>query len=606
MKNELAGKKLYAELDGQKFWVQSGLLEWQMALLCFGVCKHGEHKLHFWRRFVECVWPDPVFVWDEWSDLFFGAVCGASKTVERVTGKSFDFGARKWWQCVIFTGAASTGKSARAAMWILGNWLCAQEHTACILTSTSVEMLSRRIWNDILEWIAKANVKFPLRSIPSDLELRWNDSDRKHAIFGVAVKSGGNPQEAVDRIKGVHAPRTFAVIDEMTAVAPAIVSAFRNIRVGTKESQMIGLGNAISKTDPHGERSEPLDGWNGVGVEDKFWLTQYGCCVHFDVYDSPAMADPARYHFYPNKETIEQEASEKGGLNSPEAWSTLRGFWPPSGLSTTVMDEALLDQFNCRSEAVWKGLWEVGAAGDPAFEGGDVRVFYPFRWGAFSNGVIGVELLEPKFVEVDMTQDKRWIHYQISDGYENLCKEFKVNGESRPIPPEHFIMDVTGEGGGLFAILSGRWSDRIQSVEFGGAAEKAQIEPSRPVTYYEKYGNKVTMLYYVFRRFVEGGQIRGLKHSRTIKELCSRDKKMVGGKTQLLKKAECKKLLGSSPDYADGAVLISEFLRRKGVVAAGSTGGGTLIDFSAWNAMIEKRNRSDERGYTDESSNYAA
>jgi hypothetical protein len=167
-------------------------------------------------------------------------------------------------------------------------------------------------------------------------------------------------------------------------------------------------------------------------------------------------------------------------------------------------------------------------------------------------------------------------------------------------------MDVTGEGGGLFSIMSGRWSPKIQPVEFGGAAEKVQISPDRPTTWHELYGNRVTMLYYAFRRFVEGGQIRGLRHTATIKELTSREKKMRAGKTVVLPKSECKAILGKSPDFADAAVIIAEFLRRKGVAPAGSTGGGGTLDFKKWNEMVAKMNPTDQYNYRDEGAAYAS
>lgn len=574
--------------------------DWHLYLCMFGTTT-GETKLTWFKRLVAELWPDPVFIWDEWSDLYFGALCGAKDTVERAGLKQFtpEF---EWNRNVIYTGASSTGKSARAAMWALCFWLCAQSHTCVILTSTSVDMLTRRIWSDIQTWISNSVHELPLRSIPSELEVRWDDNDKKHCIFGVAVKSGGTPQEAIDRIKGIHAPRMLVIIDEMTSVPEAIVKAARNLNKGTKEFQLIGLGNAISMSDPHGVRSEPMTGWSSITVDDKFWLTKYGCAVHFDAYDSPAMRDPERFHFYPNKAAIEEEAREMGGLNSPDAWSGIRGFWPPTGLSNAVMDEALLNQFSTRDAAVWKRNWTMAATLDPAFEGGDRRVFYPFRWGEYANGVVGMEFLPPQIVEVDMTQDKRWIHYQIADAVERLCKEFKVNGQPAPIAPEDFIMDVTGEGGGLFSIMSGRWSPSIQSCEFGGAADKVQIAPDRPTTWHELYKNRVTMLWYAFRRFVEGGQIRGLTDSGTITELTSRDKKRQGGKIQVVPKSEMKLSKNRSPDRADAAVLAAEYLRRKGVQPAGTTGGVVYANASAWNAFADKVNLdADDNDYAAES-----
>lgn len=587
----------------------SGYRKWQCELHLFGICPPGEKKLRLWKAFVQEVWPDPIFVWDDWAELSFAALCGAKETVERLSGATItaDF---PWWRCVIFTGAGSTGKSARAALWILGNWLVAQDQTACILTSTSMDLLSKRIWAVLLRWIGLAKVSFPLRSIPSDLELRWNDSDRLHAVFGVAVKSGGNPQEAVDRIKGIHARRTFIVVDEMTAVAQAIVSASRNIRIGTDESQFIGLGNAISKTDPHGERSEPEGGWDSITVDDKFWITKYGCAVHLDAMCSPAMEDPTRFHFYPNKETLAEEAREKGGLNSPDGWSNIRGFWPPTGLTNTVMDEALFDQFSAAREAVWRQGSEMGAAFDPSFEGSDRAILYPFRFGEFAHisnlpdgaistipdsmvgGKIGIELMEPIIVAVDMTQDKRWLHYGLADAVQEHCKRLGVE-------PQNYVGDITGEGGGFHAILSARWSPRINGVEFGGAADKTPVFRDRPATWYETIGNKVSMIWMMFRAYVEGGQVRGLKHLETIKELTSRLRMMKAGKTIVEPKKEMKQRGLRSPDFGDAACLAAFLLYLKGHAPGGATAGGTAMSLDSWNRRADELNAEDDGAYED-------
>ena len=578
---------------------------WQGYLYRFGKSKPGEEKLFFFRKLVETLWPDPVFIWDDWADLSFGALCGAQETIERITGKKIecDF---KWWRSIAFSGCGSSGKSTRSAMWMLCNWLAAREHTTSILTSTSIDALSKRIWNCVLHWISQASAPLDkgktalLRSIPSDLEVRWNDSDRLHAIFGIAVKSGGNPQEAVDRIKGMHAPRVFVVVDEATSVPEAIIKACRNLNKGTLEYQLILLGNAISRNDPHGERSEPLDGWGSVTVDDKFWITKYGCCVHLDAFDSPAMKDPARFHFYPNRENLEDEARELGGMNSPEAWSNLRGFWPPTGISRAVFDEALIEQFQCKSPAVWKGDWEVGAGFDVAMEGGDRRVLYPFKFGEFSNGVQGIEYLEPIIVQVDMTQDKRFLPYAISDAVENLCKNFKVNGQSRPILPKHLVIDATGEGSAVMGVMSGRWSSEIIPCEFGGAAPKTQINQSRPTTWYELYHNKVTYLWYCLRHYMEGGQVRGLTDVSTLRELTSRPRKEkeTNGKIQLIPKPEAKKLLGRSCDLADAAVLAANLLQHLNIAPAsiGST-GGHAVTMDEWNRMVEEHYAEQEPEY---------
>lgn len=580
-------------------------------LYLFGRQPAGEHKFNLWKAWVQEHWPEPVFYWDRWSDLCFAAFCGYREKVEELTGKKIeaDF---EWWRRILITGAASSGKSSRCAMWILGNWTLEQLRTSCVLTSTSLEQLKRRIWAELVDWIEKSRIGFKdiLEIVASDTVVRMNVKgtgdaiNTKSAIFGRAVDQGGSLQAAKDRIKGIHNWRVFVVVDEMTAMPEAIASACRNLETGTREFQFFGLGNATSKEDQHGIYSEPLNGWNSVTVDDEFWLTaRGGCCIHLDGYKSPGLEEPEKYHFYINRKKIEDDIRFHGGENSPEFWIEDRGFWPPTGMTNNVMDEQLLNQFRTRELALWKSSFEMCAFFDPAFEGGDRRVLYPFKLGEFTDGVTGIEFQTPIIVAVDMTQDVRWIHYQIADAVQGHCQNYEVDGKKMPIYPQNFMMDTTGEGGGLFSIMSGRWSPLIQSCEFGGKADDTQVYPDRPTTYYELYGNRVTMLWYVLRRYIEGGQVRGLIDPETRTELTSRLKedKLVGGKIVIQSKKKMKGMRHKSPDKADACVGAAEFLRKRGIGFSGATGAVIAMNAEAWNREATRINMVDtENDYTDE------
>ena len=592
------------------FALPPGYEPWHLCLTKFGLGK-GEEKLKWFKRLVTELWPEPLFMWDRWSDLFYGALCGAKETVERTIGTTFEAD-YAWWEQLTSTGAAGTGKSSRAALWILCNWLCAREHTTCMLTSTSVTALKQRIWSELVDWIQKCKQPLSdptigwLQIVPSDTIIRWSGEDTKSAIFGRAVDQGGSVDNAVGRIKGIHNRRVFVVTDEMTAMPEAIAKACRNLDSGTMEFQFIGLGNATDYSDQHGIYCEPVNGWNSVTVNDEFWLTKLGgCCVHLDGHKSPSLDDPAKFHFYIGRKKLEKDARFFGGENTPDYWRECRGFWAPSGLSTTVMDAFLLSQFNTADKAVWKARWEMGAGFDVAFEGGDRRVLYPFKFGEFASGVTGIEFQAPVIVNIDMTQDKRFIHYGIAAAVEETCRNYKINGQSHPIPPRNLACDVTGEGAGPFGIMSGSWSRDIIPVEFGGAAEKTAVSTDRPTTWHELYGNKVTEIWYSMRRFIEGGQVRGLTDADTIRELTSRDYIRKGNKTHVLPKSEMKKLKARSPDLADAACIAAFVLRKKGIMPAG-VADNVVVDATAWNTAAEKMNmEGDESDYEDSTAAFA-
>lgn len=593
--------------------------EWRddhVMLYEFGRSKHGEEKFHWWCSWVKEHWPEPVFKWSRWTVLIFAACCGWKEKIEELTGCKIEAD-YQWWKRISIAGAASSGKSSSIALWMLGNWIVAQQHTACILSSTSLDQLKRRIWAELVDWIGKSKFGFRdiLEVVASDTVVRMNVKDTgesintRSAIFGRAVDQGGSLEAAKDRIKGVHAPRVLVCVDEASATPEAITTACRNLETGTVEFQLFLLANPTSREDQHGIYSEPMNGWSSVSAEVEFWLTaKGGCCLRLDGYRSPALEDPERYPFYVNQQKINDDIRFFGGENDPQFWIEVRAFWPPTGISLAVMDDLLLTQFNTRDKAIWKAGYEMCAFLDVAFEGGDRRVLYPFKLGEFTNGITGCEFQDPIIVSVDMTQDKRFLHYAIAAAVQGLCEGYERDGKKQPILPQNFMMDVTGEGAGVFSILSGAWSPLIQPCEFGGAADKEQMFPDRPTTWYEMYGNRVTMLYYAFRRYVEGDQIRGLTDPETRKELTAREKKdkMQGGKTILKSKRDMKGITHRSPDKADAVVGASEFMRKRGIVFAGTTGGAQAMDPSAWNAWASKTTMEDTtEDYTDDNAAFA-
>jgi hypothetical protein len=615
-----AGKRIFERTIGSKKYTVSIPKAWRddhVLLHLFGQSKPGEARFYLWKAWMQEHWPEPVYVWSRWDDLVFAACCGYAEKIEEITGQKIEAD-YDWWKRIIMTGAASSGKSLRCAVWILGNWSVEQVYTSCILTSTSLEQLKRRIWAELTDMIGKSKYGFRdiMEVVASDTVIRMNNKDTgdlistRSAIFGRAVDQGGSLEAAKDRIKGIHNRRIFVVADEFTAMPEALATACRNLETGTLEFQFFGLGNATSKEDQHGIYAEPLHGWNTVSVEDEFWLTaKGGCCVHLDGFKSPALKEPDKYPFYISQQKIDDDIRFHGGEHNPHFWIEVRGFWPESGLSNTVMDDQLLQQFNVSEKATWRAGYTMCGAFDPAFEGGDRRILYPFKLGDYLDGTKGIEFQEPIIVSVDMTQDKRFLHYQIADAVQAECENYQCDGRKQPIAPADFMMDTSGEAGGLFSIMSGRWSPSILPCEFGGAADKDQMFPDRPVTWYETYANRVSMLWYVFRRYIEGGQVRGLRDPETRSELTGRQKedKLRNGKIAIQPKSKMKGMKHRSPDKADACVIAAELLRRRGVVFAGAKGGSQLADPSVWNEWASQTTLEEtNEDYADDNSAFAS
>ena len=86
------------------FALPPGYEPWHLCLTKFGLGK-GEEKLKWFKRLVTELWPEPLFMWDRWSDLFFGALCGAKETVESTIGAKIESD-YPWWEQLTATGAA--------------------------------------------------------------------------------------------------------------------------------------------------------------------------------------------------------------------------------------------------------------------------------------------------------------------------------------------------------------------------------------------------------------------------------------------------------------------------------------------------------------------
>lgn len=109
-----------------KLWKWNGYIkaapkDWQdhhIKLIEAANARTPKAKFDFFKGWVEEHWPEPIFIWDRWSDLFFAAACGWREKIEELTGYKIEV-EHEWWRYVLATGTASSGKTKRVAMWFL-------------------------------------------------------------------------------------------------------------------------------------------------------------------------------------------------------------------------------------------------------------------------------------------------------------------------------------------------------------------------------------------------------------------------------------------------------------------------------------------------------
>lgn len=523
-----------------------------------------------------------AFIWNEWTEAMMQEFCTTP------------------WRTV--TGPNSSWKTTSAAIYHLCAWLSSPHNTLVIVTSTSLDGLRARIWKEIVKYYRLAGAPCG-NLVQSEISLQFNKGDLDAGIFGVATGQDGDVAKAVGKILGRHNTNTYAVVDEMQVTNAALVKGATSLQAGADKFEFTGLGNAENELDPHGEMSEPINGWGSITADSERWETKRGICIHLDGLRSPRVIEGD--DLYPGllkKQDIEDTIRDYGE-DSPDFWSKRRGFWAPQGVTKTVFSVTMIEKFRAREKAVWSSSFKMGAGLDPAFEGGDRCILRFGKCGEFSGttpieepgtfrpiaerkGTVGIELGERVQIKVSATSEEP-VHYQI-------VRQVKDECEKRGVGPEMFALDSTGEGGGLASIFQREWSPAITLVEFGGRASEMPVSEHNKKPSSQEYLNRVTELWYTMRVMLQNGQIRGLDKDTAI-EFCSRLYVMKGNMKQVETKAEMKKRTKKSPDLADAAVVVTELFRQKEHLSIGGDSPHSVDN--SWAEFLKKNNTYDDSAY---------
>lgn len=462
-------------------------------------------------------------------------------------------------------GAASSGKSFTFGAYALVNWLAAPQDTLVLVTSTTLKESRKRIWGVICLMFSYAEVELPAKLIDSVGAIRTVVPGKKpNDMSGIHLVAGEKKKEkaAIDKLIGVKAQRVFLIADELTSLSPALIEAGSNLR-NNPFYQMIGLGNASSIHDPHGQMSEPKDGWTSVDVETEAgWETSQGYCLRFDAEESPnVLQDKEVYPFMPSREKVEQ-ARAQFGAKSRQYCRMYRSIWFADEEDAGVFSDAdLLRSQASRSEVRWMEPPQAVAGLDLGYSNnGDRTILVYGLCGKNSDG-IPVILIQGHYRLLDDTSKKdEPRNFQIARQVMELCKKHRI-------PPQHLGVDGTGAGGTFVDILTYVWAPGIVSITFGGWPSDRELyhNGARRLAK-EVYSNRASEMWGEARNFVSNGQIRGV-FPALAQELTSRkfvDRKR--GDSVLLaveSKQALKARTGKSCDIADAALVMVDVCRTK-------------------------------------------
>jgi len=525
----------FVEVYGLK--VPKGTPKLALELQCYrtahGPADGGLGTEQHFKNAYHIMWPN--YEWSDWVEMLIQAWCRY-----------------KWISVIGHRRASKSFTSAHIA------WLdyCANPYmTLTSFATVTFEGLRLRMWSDLLRAIETSAVQqaYQVRSTTNELrvypESASHESGEKFQIQGMAVN---HTQDAAGRIKGGHAPRRRLFLDEAEDIDAVIFDAMGN-PMSAPDARCVMLANPVEKVSKFGDFCEPEGGWSSVRDTDLSWVTKKGgICLHFDGLQSPNMRGGTKIFTGILSRADVEETRKNHGEDSVEWWSQIRGWFPPDGLVNRIFPSGVIEK--AKPPIIFDFRTEPVATLDPAFEHDACAMHFGDK-GALRDGryaISGTQSENFRFKSGDPTPKDFQIAYWVRD----RCKQMGVT-------PKNFIMDRSGGGRGVFAILQKEWSRDVQGIDYGGAATE------RPVTtedidkccdVYEKF---VTELWFRARVSCEEGILGGLSNLNplTADDLYSRryfTKKKTQGTVQVAEtKDELKARLGRSPDCFVAGTVIS-------------------------------------------------
>lgn len=538
----------------------------------------GQKLEHHFRKAFQIMWPK--FQWNDWMELMCWGWCNY-----RIIG---------------VMGHTRASKTYGVSHFVLLDYLASPRTTATTVTTTKFDALKTRMWGDIMRAIATAEQKnaldqvFKTTSTSNEMTFKQRDkpAEDKFLIQGIATDSA---DKSAGKIRGQHADRRRIAVDEAQDVAKAIFMAFLNA-MSAQDFKGALLTNPVEKISEFGEWVKPKAGWGSIKDTDSFWETDKpgGICLHLDGLQSPNIkAGKTVFPFLLTQDYVDSIGESKG-RDSLEWWMYVRGFFPPDGLVAKIWPSATLEKAN-RSVAFDFKPTPFGTL-DPAFDSDDC-VFIAGEIGAMRDGKPCACAREAIVIKTQVGPNYPEKDFQIAREVIKLCKE-------RDIRPEDFIMDITGNARGVFAIMRNEWTPlpgagQVQGIYYGGEATERPLRMDDTLGADQQVKYFVAELWFRASYLARDGMLCGLSNldAKTTDDLNTRRytiKQYGENKLMLAEtKTEMKERLGRSPDFGDSFCQIGELMVRKGLL--GKIMGNSKSAGNSWEKMRARAKKSQKR-----------
>jgi len=558
----------------------------------FGFGTRYEHGL----RLVQMLWPKDVQLWVDWKDYRTGEPV-------RIWNNYFLDSFRDCCERnrVSFTGCSSSGKTFATSVYALLMFMSSPSDTTIMVSTTAGTDAERRIWREIKNLHMSAENTFRVGTLIDSLKAITFDPSRELAnrkelssrdlgsgIIVIPIPKGSEGHNALGKIIGTKNKRLIWIIDEMPHMIDGVLRPESNLESNIFY-QLLVIGNANRKTDPHGRISEPTGGWDSIGLASETWWAK-DCWVRFlhgerspnwhpavdpdtrekSDFPFPYLSNPVVAHNVALRNGFGKTPEEQveTGKKTIDYMRFAIGFWYGEDVEQTVLSAAYVREHGGDEKNVaWSGHSRRVLCGfDPAWtSGGDANQALFGELGIDSIGeqvfLIGGETFPVRSMEASRESFRKEIS-------RTLVEECISRGcRSRDV-----YIDISGDGGLMALEMNRVWSEITgvpQSVTGISSLENTDDISGR-------YHDVVTQLWFHIRDALVTRRVRGFNvASGYAKDLFERRYESVGkGKIKIEPKGKkgegvnrsgFRSRMGRSPDCGDAAAYLFEGARRCGL-----------------------------------------
>lgn len=546
-----------------------------------GMLSRYEHGLNLirllWKDTTVCLYRDwthyqtgeKVRIWNHYFLRAFKALCKGKRTA--------------------LTGCGSSGKTFAVAVYVLLMFMCDPENTSVMISTTAGSDAERRVWGEIKSLHSELAEVYPVGTLidylhaitfdpGKELENRRDvkERDLRNGIVLIPIPQGSEGEKALGKVVGTKQKTGIViwVIDELPHMMDNVLRPESNLAQNYR-SQVIGIGNANRKTDPHGLMCEPLEGWKKgtVTIDTDHWIGKAGTEVLFFHGERSPNYHPAvdpdttekellPFFYLSNRISVgyiaelngSNEESPDLGRNTIDFWRFAIGFWYGDDISVTILSPELIRETKSDETVVlWGGEKVKNLCGfDPGFsQGGDENEAVFFKLGL---DVKGNQILwcEKESVILRATAIDR------ADFRKQIAAALKEECDKRGVEPDGIAMDINADGGLM-----------LQEVQkaFNSHAIIA-LSSLEPPDDDKRYYHRVTQYWFQTREAALTGRMKGFSTtSRYADDLFTRKYESVGkGVVRVEKKEKFKETKKRSPNAGDAFTYGVECARRHGFV----------------------------------------